>query len=106
MSWLISTAWNRGCKHARFLRSAQAMSFMAAALALVDHCEDYKDRKEVQVLPGYTTVLREACANKLSALMCLRHHLCCKAGSSRNVCCSAAMQELQMAYEKLKEASQ
>ena len=56
MSWLISTAWNRGCKHARFLRNVPALSFMAAALALMDQCNDYKDRKQVQVLPCDTAL--------------------------------------------------
>ncbi len=59
MSWLISTAWNRGCKHARFLRSAQALSFMAAALALMHYSEDYKDRKEVHILPCCSKCLQE-----------------------------------------------
>jgi len=49
MSWLVSTTWNRGCKHAKFLRHAQALPFMTAALGLMDLCEDFKDRREVNV---------------------------------------------------------
>ena len=49
MSWLISTAWNQGCRHAKFLRHAKALSFMAAALGLMDLCEEFKDRKEVHL---------------------------------------------------------
>ena len=87
MCWLISTAWNRGCRHAKFLRNAQALPFMTATLALMDHYEEYKDRKEVKNLPCYTIVLREAClesyeigahCNEVKLWKGLRHHSCCK----------------------------
>ena len=50
MSWLVSTAWNRGCRHAKFLMHTQALPFMAAALDLMDTSEVYKENREVSML--------------------------------------------------------
>ena len=47
MSWLVSTAWNRGCRHVRFMHYAQALPFMEAALGLMGFSEDFKDQREV-----------------------------------------------------------
>ncbi len=51
MSWLINTTWAIGSKHAHAKRYAKALAFMAAAIDLMDLCEDFKDRKKVQLLP-------------------------------------------------------
>ena len=64
MIWLTKEAWNHGCKHARYMRHPQALSFMAAALDLMDLCEDFegcediKKDKEVQTLPPFKFALR------------------------------------------------
>ena len=47
MSWLITTAWDTGCKHAQYGHHAQALSFLAAAIELMDFCDAFKDTKEV-----------------------------------------------------------
>ncbi len=47
MKELINTAWGRGCKQAEAGRHSKALCFMAAALNLMDFCEDYKNGKEV-----------------------------------------------------------
>ena len=49
--WLVSTAWNRGCRHVKFLKPCEAVRFMGAALSLMDFCEDFKERQEV-LLPS------------------------------------------------------
>ena len=49
MSWLVSTAWNRGCRYAKFLMHAQALPFMAAALDLMDTSEAFKENREVNM---------------------------------------------------------
>ena len=51
MSWLIYTAWNQGNKHARYLRHPLALSFVAAAIDLMDFSDDFKGNKKVQILP-------------------------------------------------------
>ena len=50
MGWLISAAWEKGSKYAQHLNHQRALSFMAAAVGLMDFCDDFKDRKEVQAL--------------------------------------------------------
>ena len=51
ISWLVSTAWNRGCRHVKFLKPGEAVRFMEAALSLMDLCEDFRERQEV-LLPS------------------------------------------------------
>ena len=53
MSCLITAAWDQGCRHAQCLRHAQALSFLTAAIDLMDLCDDFKDTKEVQKLPCF-----------------------------------------------------
>ena len=54
VNWLTKEARNHGCKHTLYMRHAKALSFMAAALDLMDLCEDFegcediKKEKEVQ----------------------------------------------------------
>ena len=47
MSWLITRAWERGSKFAQDDQHAQALAFLAAALELMDFCDDFRDTKEV-----------------------------------------------------------
>jgi len=47
LAWLLTTAWNRGCHHAKYKRLREAQQFMEAALTLVDFCLNYQSRKEV-----------------------------------------------------------
>lgn len=46
-AWLLTTAWNRGCHHAKFGRPAEARAMMAAALALLPACPELQPRQEV-----------------------------------------------------------
>lgn len=46
ISWLVSTAWNRGCRHVKFLKPGEAVRFMEAALSLMDLCEDFRERQK------------------------------------------------------------
>ncbi|CAL5220264.1 g2245 [Coccomyxa viridis] len=46
LEWLIETAWEHGKELVLQEQHAQGLSFMAAALSLMDLCEDYKDHKE------------------------------------------------------------
>ena len=48
LEWLIETAWEHGKELVLQEQHAQGLSFMAAALSLMDLCEDYKDHKEVR----------------------------------------------------------
>ena len=50
LAWLLTTAWNRGCHHAKYRRLQEAQQFMEAALSLVDFCPDYQARQEVHTL--------------------------------------------------------
>ena len=47
MGWLSLTAWEHGMDHVQEERYAQGLSFMAAALRLMDFSEYSKDHKEV-----------------------------------------------------------
>ena len=49
--WLVSTAWNRGCRHVKLLKPCEAVCFMEAALRLMDLCKDFRERQEV-LLPS------------------------------------------------------
>ena len=49
MSWLIIKTWAIGSKHAQAERNAQALPFMAAAIDLMDLCDNFKDSKKVQL---------------------------------------------------------
>ena len=59
MSWLITTAWDTGCKHAQHGHHAQALAFLAAAIELMDYCDAFKDTKEVQSLPCLNAASRQ-----------------------------------------------
>lgn len=52
ISWLVSTAWNRGCRHVKFLKPGEAVRFMEAALSLMDLCEDFRERQKVLLPPS------------------------------------------------------
>ena len=59
MRWLVSTAWNRGCRNAKFLMHAQALPFMTAALDLMDTSDVYKENQEVSSsTPLYTVCMQ------------------------------------------------
>ncbi len=47
LAWLLTTAWNRGCHHAKYRRLPEAQQFMEAALSLVEFCPEYQARQEV-----------------------------------------------------------
>lgn len=47
LAWLLTTAWNRGCHHAKYKRLREAQQFMEAALKLIDFCANYQSRKQV-----------------------------------------------------------
>ena len=48
-AWLLTTAWYRGCHHAKFGRSAAARALMEAALALLPACPELQPRQEVHL---------------------------------------------------------
>ena len=56
MNWLVSETWGLGRKHARAQRKAQALTFMAAAIDLMDLSDEFRGRKEVQLLPSSSSV--------------------------------------------------
>ncbi len=51
ISWLINETWSLGRKHAQAQRDAEAFPLMAAAISLMDLCDEFSDSKEVQLLP-------------------------------------------------------
>ena len=46
-AWLLTTAWNRGCHHAKFGRLPEARRMMTAALTLLPACPELQPRREV-----------------------------------------------------------
>jgi hypothetical protein len=55
-AWLLTTAWNRGCHHAKFGRCGEARALMEAALALLPACPELQPRQEVR-LPNFACML-------------------------------------------------
>ena len=47
LAWLLTSAWNRGCHHAKYRRLREAQQFMEAALSLVEFCPEYQSREQV-----------------------------------------------------------
>ncbi|CAL5220288.1 g2273 [Coccomyxa viridis] len=47
ISWLINETWSLGRKHAQAQRDAEAFPLMAAAISLMDLCDEFSDSKEM-----------------------------------------------------------